>query len=125
MNVPVRQHWVPKVFLKHFATTPQTASRKPQAWLFDLRTRKASNPILDEIAVKKNLYTLSAADMKNYFVEREFLADIESTIGSTLDEFADGTRSRERQKRSNPQVSLHMPSTSPCPHDRDHSKGYR
>ena len=101
LNAPLRQHWVPKVFLKRFSTVPQTSSRKTQAWLFDLRMKKASNPTLDEIAVKKNLYTLSAADTKNYFVEREFLGNIESTIGPTLDEFANGNDvSTDREHRS-------------------------
>lgn len=65
-------------------------SRKPQAWLFDQKTKKASTPALDEIAVKKNLYTLLATGKKNYFVERAFLGKIESDIEITLDEFARG-----------------------------------
>lgn len=58
-NRPRQQHWVPKVYLKHFATTESLATRDPKVWVWDKTTKRLrGGPArVDTICSKKFLYT--------------------------------------------------------------------
>jgi len=89
LNTPIRQHWVPKVFLKRFAIAG-SGKRPAKAWRFDLRTEAVSCPSLGGLAVKRHLYTLKKSLEDDYSIETDFLQRIENGIGPTLDAYANG-----------------------------------
>ena len=45
-NVPQRQHWVPKVYLRNFSTPQSRSDTHPKVWVWDKATgRSRSNPV--------------------------------------------------------------------------------
>lgn len=58
-NKPRQQHWVPSVYLKHFATTDTFATQDPKVWVWDKTTKRLrGGPArVDTICSKRFLYT--------------------------------------------------------------------
>lgn len=58
-TVPKQQHWVPKVYLKQFATADSSRTKSPKVWVWDKATRQARNgPVrVDTICSSRYLYT--------------------------------------------------------------------
>lgn len=63
-NNPRQQHWVPRVYLKHFATADTLATRDPKVWVWDKTTglaRRGASRV-DTICSRKFLYTPKLID---------------------------------------------------------------
>jgi hypothetical protein len=83
---PIRQHLVPKVYLRSFCTEPVT---REQIFAFDLASGKEFCTSIDRVAIRKHFYTLGLnTDSRSFAVEeafsrletdvRDILADIRS-----------------------------------------------
>ena len=79
MTTPKRQHWVPRFYLRHFCV-PQPNPKLEQVWIFH---RKSGDPKLtgiNNIAVKKHLYSPKRPDgTRDPRLEKK-LADLEGTL---------------------------------------------
>jgi hypothetical protein len=74
---PVRQHWVPKVYLRSFCVPP---IEREQINIFDLKSGREFTTSIGKIAVKRHFYTLGLRnDRPSYAVERG-LSKLESAV---------------------------------------------
>lgn len=88
-NEPVRQHWVPKVYLRGFCTQP---TEREQIHVWDTKAGLSFLSSIDKIAVKNHFYTLApGSEARSYAVEEAF-SRIESEVGPVL---ADLRKSQE------------------------------
>ena len=83
MSDPVRQHWVPKVYLRQFAIGGDSQSNDPQVYMYDLHEGKQHTPSISNVTVKKHLYTITHNREKDFHVETQ-LADLESRVRPQL-----------------------------------------
>lgn len=82
-NEPVRQHWVPKAYLRSFCAAPV---EREQINVYDLTGGRSFTAALDNIAVVKHFYTLSrGTNNQSYEVEKR-LAQLESDTAPLLRE---------------------------------------
>lgn len=80
-NEPVRQHWVPKVYLRGFCAEP---TEREQIHVHDTREGRSFLSSIDKIAVKNHFYTLALGlEARSYVVEHAF-ARLESDVGPVL-----------------------------------------
>ena len=77
MNAPIRQHWVPKVYLRSFCAEPR---KEEQIYVYDLFDGRSFRASLDKIAVKRNLYTLGINTEQPSYAVEECLAKLESAV---------------------------------------------
>jgi Protein of unknown function (DUF4238) len=81
---PKRQHWVPRVYLKHFATPESSGTGKERLWAFSRDKSSPAKllcPSVELVAVEKFLYSPKNPDgSRDYSVEKK-LAELEGTIG--------------------------------------------
>ncbi|OYT91753.1 MAG: hypothetical protein CFE43_11675 [Burkholderiales bacterium PBB3] len=78
---PVRQHWVPRVYLRGFCSDPKD---RKQIYVRDLASGTNFLSSIDRVAVKKHFYTLNRmSDSPSYAVEN-YLASIESEVAPVL-----------------------------------------
>ncbi|MCA9424101.1 MAG: DUF4238 domain-containing protein [Candidatus Omnitrophica bacterium] len=72
MNQPKKQHWVPRFYLKHFATPESLAREKPQVWIIS-KNKEDGNEVLtniENICSKTHLYTpLEETGVRNWELE--------------------------------------------------------
>lgn len=72
-NIPKNQHWVPRFYLKHFATPETRNQRNPKVWIFDKETD--SPPRLVDIktqCAKRYLYSpIEDNGERNLFLEKK------------------------------------------------------
>jgi Protein of unknown function (DUF4238) len=77
----IRQHWVPKVYLRAFCNDEQSTE---QLHVRDLLIGKNFIASLDKVAVKRHFYTLAVGtDQQSFAVENEF-SKIESRVSPIL-----------------------------------------
>lgn len=79
MTTPKRQHWVPRFYLRNFVA-PDSNPKQEQVWIFH---RKSGDPQLtsvNNIAVKKHLYSPKRPDGSRDPRLEKKLADLEGTI---------------------------------------------
>lgn len=80
-NEPIRQHWVPKVYLRGFCSHPPA---REQIHVYDTKTGARFLTSIDKIAVKSHFYTLALGTGKqSYAVEKAF-SQIESEVGPVI-----------------------------------------
>lgn len=83
MNQPKNQHWVPKSYLRYFATPGSRDTKKPKVWRFD-KARPYAKPHLRSIReVCASDYLYSPPDIngdRNFYVEK-MLDTIETAAG--------------------------------------------
>ncbi len=80
-NEPVRQHWVPKVYLRGFCAEPL---EREQIHVYDTKVGKDFVASIDKIAVKNHFYTLApGTEHQSYAVEEAF-SRLESDVGPIL-----------------------------------------
>jgi hypothetical protein len=84
MSNPKRQHWVPKVYLKYFATPESQGSGKETLWAFS-RDKKSPatllRPSVESVAVERFLYSPKNSDgSRDFELEKKF-SEFEGTIG--------------------------------------------
>lgn len=90
MNSPVRQHWVPKTYLRGFATRETTDIENPQVWVYDLGSSMEFCSSINNIAVKKHLYTIGANQQEPLYVVEKTLSRIEGYAKPLLNVLARG-----------------------------------
>lgn len=84
MPDPKRQHWVPKVYLKYFATPESQGCGKEVLWAFSRdksAPAKLLRPSVESVAVEKFLYSPKNADGSRDFKLEKKLGELEGTIG--------------------------------------------
>lgn len=74
-NAPVRQHWVPKTYLRGFCADSQD---RGQIHTCDLTTGKRFLASLDRVAVQKHLYTLDQNSEHPSYAVEEALSRLET-----------------------------------------------
>ena len=80
MNKPIRHHYVPKVYLKNFATVLKD---KYRIYGYNKNKEKIQYFITDNIALEKNFYTVDTLEDK-YAWEKFYANNIESKLDSIL-----------------------------------------
>lgn len=63
-NIPKRHHWVPRVYLKQFATSESMGTDRPKVWVWDKtaeQDRRGPTPV-SAICSRNNLYTTKHID---------------------------------------------------------------
>jgi hypothetical protein len=90
VNDPVRQHWVPKAYLRGFATPETDAKDNAQVWVLNLPTSHTFCTSVNNIAVKKHLYTIDADDENPLYVVEHTLSVIEGYAKPLLEKLAKG-----------------------------------
>jgi hypothetical protein len=84
-NHPVRQHWIPKTYLRAFCAEPKN---REMINVYDLRQSRAfpAPTSLDKVALKKHFYTLGLGGENQSFEVENWLADLESQTAPILNE---------------------------------------
>jgi len=86
-NKPKRQHWVPRVYLRNFATEETRDQDNPSVWVFDKDEGNKFNPSIINILVEQYLYSpLDESGKRSFSVENE-LSNLETRIKPTLAKF--------------------------------------
>ena len=80
MNNPIRQHLVPKLYLKNFAFQKKDQYK---VYTLDKKTKKIFEANIDDIAVEKHFYTVDKLENK-YFWETCYAEKIETIMGATI-----------------------------------------
>lgn len=89
---PMNQHWVPKFYLKYFATPETRESESPQVWIFSKRDEDGEEKLTSvrNVCVKRFLYTPVDEDgSRNWHLEYR-LGDVERLLSSVWPQFAEG-----------------------------------
>lgn len=89
---PINQHWVPKFYLRYFATpeTRQTAS--PQVWIFSKREADGDERLTNvrNVCAKRFLYTPSKEDGSRSWDLENRLGEVETLLSTRWPDFAEG-----------------------------------
>ena len=93
MNQPVNQHWVPKFYLKYFATPETKTTKSPKVWIFS-KDKKDGDPLLTNIrniCAKRYLYSPVGSDgQREWALEKSKLHDLETTLSTVWPSLANG-----------------------------------
>lgn len=88
---PKVQHWVPRFYLKHFATEESRDSRQPKVWIFS-KEHGDGDPVttnIRNVAARSYLYTPGQSeDSRDWAMEAE-LANLESILSVVWPALAD------------------------------------
>ena len=88
MNNPRRQHWVPRFYLRFFATGESRAEENPRVWTYS----QGSDPKLigvNNIVLENNIYSpLQNTGERDYEIEKR-LATLEGLCAKVWSSFAD------------------------------------
>src|SRR5260370_22801288 len=80
MSDPKRQHWVPKFYLRGFATPDTAGEEDPDVWLFPKEDGEPFRTSISNIAASSFLYsTISETGERDFTVEK-ILGDLETAI---------------------------------------------
>lgn len=90
MNSPVRQHWVPKTYLRAFATPETVGDEDPQVWVYDIASDREFCTSVTNITLEKHLYTLGLKQNKPDFVVESTLSRIEGKVKPLLAKMSNG-----------------------------------
>lgn len=83
MSNPVRQHWVPRAYLRAFCAQPVD---REQIYAHDLKSGNAFLTSIDRVAVKKHFYTLGLESGSPSFAVEEAFGEIEAAAAPILSE---------------------------------------
>jgi hypothetical protein len=84
-NNPKTQHWVPRVYLRNFATKETRGERDPAVWVLDKTSDNVFKPSIINVLVEQYLYSpLDDRGNRSFDVEKE-LSHIEGEINPVLD----------------------------------------
>lgn len=82
-NQPIRQHWIPKAYLRAFCAPPVA---KEQIYTYDLIEGRGFKTKIDNIAVKRHFYTIDLDKEEPSFVIESMLSRIESDVKPIFEE---------------------------------------
>lgn len=89
---PKNQHWVPRFYLKHFATLDTRSTANPKVWLID-KQGEISEPRLastQKICGQRYLYTPENQDGNRDWSFEEYLGRLEDAASNYWDRLANG-----------------------------------
>lgn len=89
---PVNQHWVPKFYLRYFATPQTRETDAPQVWIFSKRDEDGDEKLthVRNVCAKRFLYSpLRDNGSRSWDLESR-LGEVETLLGSRWPEFAEG-----------------------------------
>jgi len=69
INQPKRQHYVPRCYLKEFATPDSINNKEPLIWIFPKDKRKGRIDKIKNVLFAKDLYTIDVGGKKDYSIE--------------------------------------------------------
>ncbi len=81
MNKPIKQHYVPQVYLKNFAR------KKDKIWevsVMDKKQEKSYNADIRDVAFKKNFYTIEELGEEKYLWEKYYAETVEPLISKVF-----------------------------------------
>jgi hypothetical protein len=89
---PVNQHWVPKFYLRYFATQQTRETDSPQVWIFSKRDEDGDEKLthVRNVCAKRFLYTPFQQDGSRSWDLENRLGEVETLLGSRWPEFAEG-----------------------------------
>lgn len=96
-NNPIRQHWVPKMYIRSFATEVSTFNTVQQTYVLNLKSGKEFISSIDNIFVKKNFYTFGKHETQPNYIIEETLSKIESEATPILKAMIQGNIIHENQ----------------------------
>lgn len=89
---PINQHWVPKFYLRYFATPQTRETDAPQVWIFSKRDEDGDEKLthVRNVCAKRFLYSpLQDNGSRSWDLERR-LSEVETLLGRRWPEFAEG-----------------------------------
>lgn len=87
MSNPVRQHWVPRAYLRAFCAQPVD---REQIYALDLESGNSFLTSIDRVAVKKHFYTLGRDSGSPSFAVEDAFGELETAIAPILTEIRQG-----------------------------------
>lgn len=90
MSEPVRQHWVPRVYLRNFATPESIDTSSPKVNVYDLGSKRPFCTSIDKVLVQKHLYTLGSDSDSPLYVVEKTLAKIEGWSKPCIEAYSKG-----------------------------------
>jgi Protein of unknown function (DUF4238) len=90
MSEPVRQHWVPRFYLRNFATPESIDTSSPKLNVYDLGSKRQFCTSIDKVLVQKHLYTLGSDSDSSLYVVEKTLAKIEGWSKPCIEAFSKG-----------------------------------
>src|SRR6267142_7057744 len=88
MNNPKRQHWVPRLYLRSFATPDTVGADDPDVWLFHKDKGDPFRTSISNVAVELFLYSSRTANGERDFDVENRLRDLEGVIAPLWRRFA-------------------------------------
>jgi len=91
-QIPINQHWVPRSYLKYFATPETKSTDVPKAWRFEKETNvfDESPTAVRNLCGKRYLYSPKDSDGKRDPITENFLRDIENEAAVIWSALVDG-----------------------------------
>ena len=92
MNRPKNQHWVPRFYLRYFATPETYSTNEPQIWIFSRDENDGDESItnIKNICAKRYLYSpKDDAGRRSWELETK-LASLEATLSIIWEQLAEG-----------------------------------
>ena len=91
MSNPKRQHWVPRFYLRKFATASSQASKRQQVWICSNRDEDNDPTVVsvDNVAAENFLYSPLKPDGSRDFSVEEKLSELEGLLSLRWDAVAD------------------------------------
>ncbi|MDB5956442.1 DUF4238 domain-containing protein [Ramlibacter sp.] len=96
---PVNQHWVPKFYLRYFATPETRDTDAPQVWIFSKREDDGDEKLthVRNVCAKRFLYSPLGDDGERNWDLESRLGEVESLLARRWPEFAEGFAPLEDQ----------------------------
>lgn len=93
MNKPRRQHWVPRLYLRAFATPDTVGEEDPDVWLFHKDEGDPFRTSISNVAATSFLYSHRTTSGERDFDVEDRLSSLESSLAPLwrrlADEFVD------------------------------------
>lgn len=89
MNEPKRQHWVPRMYLRAFATPDTLGTAYPEVWCFGKEGGDPFRASIKHVTVQEYLYSPKKADGSRSFEMENLLAKLEGGVAPLWQAFAE------------------------------------
>lgn len=92
MNKPKNQHWVPRFYLRYFATPETRDTKEPQAWIFSKEDDDGGEILTNtkNICAKRFLYSPKDNGGGRNWILDDKLTNLEDHLSKVWDELANG-----------------------------------
>jgi len=92
MTQAINQHWVPRFYLKYFATSETQNTKEPKAWIFS-KDKEDGDPVLTnirKICAKRYLYSPPDKNGQRDWILEKKLSELESLLSVMWPTLAEG-----------------------------------